>query len=429
MTLDPNALPSSNFDLSNWKLQLPIDAKGLFTGKAAEIKALTGYENANYFHTGSDGAVVLAAPVGGATTGGSIYARSELREMSGSAPAEWKLGQGGHMQATMQVDSAPRQSDGTYGKIVVGQVHGGDGQLVRLAWEDGTLFFANDIATDGKKDVHIELLDSAGKQPSVSLNETFSYSIDVIDHKLVVSVVADDHTYSSTSQINNAWDDNSFYFKAGAYLGVNESGGTGGGQVSLFALAVDHSGNSTPITTENPTPTPSTPTPPVSEPPASTPPTSIPTAPTTTTKTIVGTDHDDVLRGKSTNDFLVGGAGNDHLNGTYGHDVLFGGAGNDVFVFDRNASTKGNSDLIKDFTHGQDKISLEDGKFHSLAEGFNSNNLFFGEQAHDANDFIIYNKSTGELFYDRDGSGHRSAQLIATLDGHPTLTVDDFLIL
>jgi Ca2+-binding RTX toxin-like protein len=109
--------------------------------------------------------------------------------------------------------------------------------------------------------------------------------------------------------------------------------------------------------------------------------------------------------------------------------VLFGGAGNDTFVFDRKASTKGNSDVIQDFKSSDDTLELASDKFLSLAKGFTAANLLFGEKAEDADDFIIYNQATGDLFYDRDGSGSRSAQLIANLENRATLTFDDFDII
>jgi Ca2+-binding RTX toxin-like protein len=415
MSLNPNATPSANFDLSDWKLQLPIDAKGSFAGKAAEVKSLSNYSQPDYFHTGADGAMVFSAPVNGATTGGSIFARSELREMNGSVPAEWSLSQGGHMTATLQVDAAPIHSDGTYGKVVIGQVHGGDGQLVRLAWEDGKLFFANDITSNGTKDVHIELLNAAGQEASVSLNETFSYSIDVSQDRLVVSVMADGQVYSASNTINDAWNDNAFYFKAGAYLGVNETNGHGSGQVSIFALDVDHSGTAEPV----PTPTKPIPAPVVPAP--------VPTNPSVDVmRTFNGTDGADDMRGKSTNDLLLGGKGDDRLNGAFGHDVLFGGEGNDVFVFNRNANTQGNSDIVRDFTPGQDSIELFGAKLKSLAGGLTSDNLFFGEHAQDGNDFLVYNRASGDLFYDRDGSGNSTAQLLATFENRPALSVADF---
>ncbi|MFD2836365.1 polysaccharide lyase family 7 protein [Azotobacter vinelandii] len=47
--------------------------------------------------------------VNGATTSGSKYARSELREMKGSERAAWKLSEGGTMTATLEVDKVPQK--------------------------------------------------------------------------------------------------------------------------------------------------------------------------------------------------------------------------------------------------------------------------------------------------------------------------------
>ena len=50
--------------------------------------------------------------------------------------------------------------------------------------------------------------------------------------------------------------------------------------------------------------------------------------------------------------------------------------------------------------------------------------------AHDADDSIIYNRSTGALFYDKDGTGAISAVQIATIgaSSHPALTYADFSV-
>ena len=48
-------------------------------------------------------------------------------------------------------------------------------------------------------------------------------------------------------------------------------------------------------------------------------------------------------------------------------------------------------------------------------------------KAHDTDDRIVYNKTTGQLFYDADGSdGPAKAMLFATLSNKATLTTADF---
>ena len=46
----------------------------------------------------------------------------------------------------------------------------------------------------------------------------------------------------------------------------------------------------------------------------------------------------------------------------------------------------------------------------------------------DADDRILYDAATGNLFYDADGVGGTAAILIATLAGQPSLTVSDLEI-
>jgi Ca2+-binding RTX toxin-like protein len=49
-------------------------------------------------------------------------------------------------------------------------------------------------------------------------------------------------------------------------------------------------------------------------------------------------------------------------------------------------------------------------------------------KGHDADDRVIYNTTTGALYYDADGSGSAKAIKIAVLDDHPTLAYTDVLI-
>ncbi|MGB3404406.1 MAG: cadherin domain-containing protein [Microcoleaceae cyanobacterium] len=72
---------------------------------------------------------------------------------------------------------------------------------------------------------------------------------------------------------------------------------------------------------------------------------------------INGGQGDDTLDGGEGNDELIGGIGNDLLFGAGGADTLTGGEGIDQFVI---TPTSG-SNIITDFTDGEDMIVLEDG--------------------------------------------------------------------
>ena len=255
MALNSSVAPSGNFDLSNWKITLPVDSNGSFSGTAMEVKNLSGYQHSKYFYTAADGAMTFVAPVEGATTSGSSYARSELREMNGTANAAWNLQTGGFMSATLEVDAAPNR-DGMGGRIIVSQIHGKDDELVRLYWENGKLYFANDQAGSNNTETKFYFVNASGQQPDVSLDERFSYTINAKGDNLEVTIFADGQIYKSVSKINSVWQSDSFYFKAGAYLGANETNGSGYGQTSFYALSFNHSGVVTTPTQPTPTPNP-----------------------------------------------------------------------------------------------------------------------------------------------------------------------------
>ena len=139
-----------------------------------------------------------------------------------------------------------------------------------------------------------------------------------------------------------------------------------------------------------------------------------------------GDTGNDKLYGGAGNDILRGDAGNDILNGGTGHDVLTGGAGLDVFQL-LNLS----KDKITDFVVGQDSIQLAKNvftSFHYTGE-VHAENFSIGSKAIDANDFLIYNKSTGTLSYDADGSGREDAIEIGVLGLNLHLTNADFTLI
>lgn len=135
------------------------------------------------------------------------------------------------------------------------------------------------------------------------------------------------------------------------------------------------------------------------------------------------------LYGNRGRDTLGGGDGNDTLNGGLGKDALKGGAGLDAFVFDSKLGS-GNVDTIFKFKHGVDEIQLYDTVMPKLGPTLTADEFYKAAGAshgHDANDRIVYNTSTGALYYDKDGSGRHDAVKFAVLDNHPTLTFGDLV--
>lgn len=146
---------------------------------------------------------------------------------------------------------------------------------------------------------------------------------------------------------------------------------------------------------------------------------------------LLGAGGNDVLKGGAGDDTLLGDTGNDTLYGGIGNDVLAGGSGQDRFVFDTALNGSSNVDSITDFVAADDTIMLENAIFTRLATAgtLNAANFRIGSAAADADDYIIYNDKTGELFYDADGSGAGAAVKIAVLAGTPVLSYADFVVI
>jgi serralysin len=147
-----------------------------------------------------------------------------------------------------------------------------------------------------------------------------------------------------------------------------------------------------------------------------------------------GNNLNNTLIGNNYANNLNGGSGDDTLKGGLGNDILTGGFGNDNFVFDTALNATSNKDTITDFSHLDDTIQLSKSimtGLGSLGELSVSDFKLWG-QVLDLSDRIIYNKTTGGLFYDADGSGSKSAVQVALIgiDSHPMdLDHSDFMII
>jgi Ca2+-binding RTX toxin-like protein len=151
------------------------------------------------------------------------------------------------------------------------------------------------------------------------------------------------------------------------------------------------------------------------------------TAGSSSANKFVGGGGNDRLGGSSGYDTLIGGSGNDTLSGGTARDLLTGGSGKDVFLFDTTPN-KLYPDVITDFLSISDTFQLKRTAFKAMPKGTLSSKAFvLGKAAKDADDRIIYDKGTGSVYYDADGTGRSTAVKIATLTNKATLSHYDFI--
>jgi hypothetical protein len=106
-------------------------------------------------------------------------------------------------------------------------------------------------------------------------------------------------------------------------------------------------------------------------------------------------------------------------------------------VFDRKAHKTTNVDRVIDYKGKDDSIRLEDSAFSKLGRNKKAvpvkvNSKFFTfDKAKDGNDYLVYVKKTGKLYYDADGSGAKKAVEIATFVNKKAagITAADFFLI
>ena len=138
------------------------------------------------------------------------------------------------------------------------------------------------------------------------------------------------------------------------------------------------------------------------------------------------------LTGNELANAVLGNDGANSLNGGRGNDTLTGFNGQDSFVFSTTLGA-GNVDRITDFKASDDTVRLSKSAFAGLGVGTLGVDAFkqitSTSGVIDGDDRIIYNKTTGALFFDADGSGTSSPAIqFATLDNKAAITNADFVI-
>ncbi len=353
----------NDFDLSLWKVTMPVDGDyyesdggdGDFTDDTAyEIKDIEGWEDPDFFfYNQSEGTMVFSSPVVGAKTSANTkYTRSELREREinengSTVDASWTINEGGTLSATLKVTELATEDDGDPARVIIGQIHGENDELVRIYYNaDGELYYANEITGSDGAERLFYFENANGDSPDVSLGEQFSYIIDVANDELVVQIYADGQVYDAVAtdgvdpkEIVSTWYNDTFYFKAGVYQGVTDISGhaaEGSGTVTaaFYDIDVSHTpgegrdawlgeglgGSFNEIDGTSGADL---------------------IAGTSGADLIDGGSSGDTLRGNDGDDSLIGGGGwdsvvggngDDTLSGDAGNDTLKAGAGNDVLI-------------------------------------------------------------------------------------------------
>ncbi|NJR38638.1 MAG: hypothetical protein HC781_07055 [Leptolyngbyaceae cyanobacterium CSU_1_4] len=157
---------------------------------------------------------------------------------------------------------------------------------------------------------------------------------------------------------------------------------------------------------------------------------------------VTGLGGDDVLAGGEGQDRVFGGSGNDRISGGAGRDKLRGDDGSDRFIFDTGKAfdiTTMGIDRLIDFKRGEDKIVLDQTTFTQVGRQFLNSRVTFSSvgnirQAENSSSLITYIRSTGNLFYNENGSkdGFGSGGIFASIrkpgSVNGNLGVSDFAI-
>lgn len=275
--LNPDVKPGQNFDLSNWKITLPMtEEEGSRKGKAAEIQKdkLSEYEHPEWFYTDKEtGAMVFKAPNTAPTTPNSKNARSELRAMLAdhygepknnfvvaSHPQADEYGSiGGRLKATLAVDwvstSGDYKKNGAFA-TVIGQIHGSKNEPLKIIYRKlpehnlGSLSWNYELnppleqqKSKLRKDIRHDVfgqhnLRQGDPEPldGIALDEVFSYEVivegDMMTLNFVKSPGLDNEETKSVSidltagqyqghEIDQGYGSDWMYFKAGSYNQCN----------------------------------------------------------------------------------------------------------------------------------------------------------------------------------------------------------------
>jgi hypothetical protein len=239
-------VPSQSFDLSAYKLTLPIDKNGGAGGtngieypaeSISNTDLLAGFVD-DFFYVDSSGHLVHTAPSNGAVTtpgSGSDHTRSELRELytgPGADPTNytWNSNIGGTLTGVVMVNSVSANSD----VATFGQIHGLDGPFVAIGYRPakGTITgLIYPTYTSTKSNIYT-------LASGYSLNQVIHYSISYSGNTVTFTVDGNTQSFS----VDSSWAGTQVYISHGAYHTAPNTGNPAGDQtqVSFLSFSISH---------------------------------------------------------------------------------------------------------------------------------------------------------------------------------------------
>ena len=249
-------VPAGKFDLSHWKITIPLDRDN--NGKADDIdtKALQSYQHPDFFYIDANGEIVFTSPNKAVTTQASSNTRSELRQMirgldtsigtksygnnfaiAAHPDAAYFNQIGGRLDATLKVNhvakSAKHPKKPAY-SVVVGQIHAGkDKEVIAqgkgFGWGNepikiyykkwpnhntGSVFwtYERNLAKDNpdRTDIAYPIWGNTWENPNdpknsgIALGEEFSYTINVVGNLMKLTFTQKDkNTVSYDIDLSN----------------------------------------------------------------------------------------------------------------------------------------------------------------------------------------------------------------------------------
>lgn len=215
--LSPSRKPGQNFNLSKFKLQLPVaHGNGVVEIPAAQLPTYTS----EYFYTDkTTGAMIFWVPTDGAHTSGSKFPRTELRQNT-----DFNISTGStSLTVTVAVLQAPHRNN-----IVVGQLKGEDEQPIELRWIEGDIVASVKTSYKQTKPENITLVSGLKE------GQKFTYTMALQRGVVTITVGGK----SKKVSFDMDWDADKVYWKFGNYCQDNAKTKENAAKVAVFAFTL-----------------------------------------------------------------------------------------------------------------------------------------------------------------------------------------------